>query len=88
MAREIGRHEPVRPHEVVAVVTRFRPRGMAMALGVAAVSTVVAGLWSLSLLVTDDVKASVGDVVMLTLMYAGLFALAACLFTRVRASGA
>jgi hypothetical protein len=73
---------------VVAVVTRFRPRGMAMALGVAAVSTVVAGLWSVGIVATDDVTASVADVVMLTLMYAGLFTLAAWLFTRVRASGA
>jgi hypothetical protein len=48
----------------------------------------VAGLWSVGLVATDDVKASVTDVVMLTLMYAGLFACAAWLFTRVRASGA
>jgi hypothetical protein len=73
---------------LVAVATRFSPRGMATALGVAAVSTVVAGAWSVGLIVTDNVTASVADVVMLTAMYAGLFASAAWLFTRVRVSDA
>jgi hypothetical protein len=73
---------------VVALATRFRPQGMAYASGAAAVTTVVAGAVAIGLVATDDVAASVPDVVMLTAMYAGLFAVGAWLFARVRASGA
>ncbi|WP_210649972.1 hypothetical protein [Nocardioides sp. SYSU D00065] len=73
---------------LVAVVTRFRPAGMALALGLAALSTLAAGAWSVGTVVADDLDASIADVVMLTAMYAGLFAVAAWLFARVRASGA
>ncbi len=68
---------------LVAVAARFRPRGMALALACAALATLLAGAWSVGLVVTDRASASVGDVVMLTAMYALLFALAARLFTRV-----
>jgi hypothetical protein len=73
---------------VVAVVTRFRPAGMVVALGAAAVATLVAGVVAVVLVATDRVTASMVDVVAITAMYAGLFALAAWLFTRVRVSGA
>ena len=68
---------------LVAVSTRFSPRGMVLALGGAAVTTVVAGAVAVGMVATDDVSASVADVVMLTAMYAGLFAAAAWLFSRV-----
>ena len=73
---------------LVALVTRFRPAGMALALAAAAVVTVVAGAVAVGLVVTDRESASILDVVMLTVMYAGLFAVGAWLFTRVRVSGA
>ena len=73
---------------LVALVTGFRPRGMALALAAAAVVTVVAGAVAVGLIATDRETASILDVAMLTAMYAGLFAVGAWLFTRVRASGA
>jgi len=73
---------------LVALATRFRPQGMAYALGAAALTTVVAGVVAVGMVATDDVAASVPDVVMLTTMYAGLFAVGAWLFLRVRASAA
>lgn len=73
---------------VVAVATRFRPDGMVLALGAAAVTTVAAGAVAVVLVATDRATASVADVVMLTAMYAFLFAAGAWLFSRVRASGA
>lgn len=65
---------------LVAVATRFRPGGMVIALAGAAVATVVAGAVAVGLVVTDREVASVGDVVLLTGMYAALFAVAAGLF--------
>lgn len=73
---------------VVAVATRFRPGGMVLALGGAALATVVAGAVAVGLVVTDRETASLLDVVGLTGMYAALFAGAAWLFSRVRASDA
>lgn len=73
---------------VVAVATRFRPDGMVLALGAAAVTTVAAGAVAVVLVATDRATASVADVVMLTAMYAVLFAAGAWLFSRVRASDA
>ena len=73
---------------VVAVVTRFRPGGMALALGGAALATVVAGAVAVGLVLADRETGSLLDVVGLTGMYATLFAVAAWLFTRVRVSGA
>lgn len=73
---------------VIALATRFRPRGMALALGGAAVATVLAGAVAIGLVAADPGSASMADVVMLTGMYAALFAVAAWLFTRVRESGA
>src|SRR5688572_18975911 len=49
---------------LVAVVTRFRATGMALALGAAALVTVLAGGWSVGLVATDRVEASMPDVVM------------------------
>jgi len=73
---------------LVALATRFRPDGMALASGAAAVTTVVAGVVAVAMVATDRATASIADVVMLTVMYAGLFAAGAWLFTRVRVSGA
>jgi hypothetical protein len=73
---------------VVAAATRFRPRGMVLALGAAALTTLVAGVVAVALAATDRATASVADVAMLTVMYAGLFAAGAWLFSRVRVSGA
>jgi hypothetical protein len=73
---------------VVAAATRFRPDGMVLALGAAAATTVVAGVVAVVLVAADDTAASIVDVIMLTAMYAGLFAVGAWLFSRVRVSGA
>ena len=73
---------------LVAVATRFRPGGMVLALGGAAVATVVAGAVAVGLVVTDREAASILDVIGLTGMYAALFTVAAWLFSRVRVSGA
>lgn len=73
---------------LVALVTGFRPGGMALALLAAAVVTLVAGAVAVGLVATDQASASILDVVMLTGMYAALFAVGAWLFARVRASGA
>jgi len=71
---------------LVALVTRFRAPGMALALAAAALVTVLAGGWSVGLVATDQVSASLVDVVMLTGMYAALFAFAAWLFRRTPAA--
>lgn len=73
---------------VVAVATRFRPGGMVLALGAAALTTLAAGVAAVALVATDRATASITDVVMLTVMYAVLFAAGAWLFSRVRVSGA
>ena len=73
---------------VVAVATRFRPGGMVFALGAAALTTLAAGVAAVALVATDRATASITDVVMLTVMYAVLFAAGAWLFSRVRVSGA
>ena len=73
---------------LVAVVTRFRPAGMALALAAAALTTLVAGAVAVGLVASDRASASIADVVMLTVTYAALFGLGAWLFTRVRVSGA
>jgi hypothetical protein len=73
---------------LVALVTRFRARGMALALGAAAVTTVVAGAVAIGIVTADDVPASIPDAVMLTAMFAVLFAASGWLFSRVRVSGA
>jgi len=73
---------------VVAVATRFRPGGMVLALGAAAATTLVAGVVAVVLVAADDTAGSVVDVLMLTAMYAVLFAVGAWLFSRVRVSDA
>ena len=73
---------------LVALVARFRAAGMALALAASAVITLLAGAWSVAVVATDRASASVVDVVMLTGMYAALFAFAAWLFSRAdRATG-
>jgi hypothetical protein len=69
---------------VVAAATRFRPAGMVLALGAAAATTLVAGVVAVVLVAADDTSGSVVDVLMLTLLYAALFATGAWLFSRVR----
>ena len=59
-----------------------------LALGAAALATVVAGVVAVVLVATDRATASIADVVMLTAMYAVLFAAGAWLFSRVRVSDA
>jgi hypothetical protein len=73
---------------VVGAATRFRPGGMVLALGAAAATTVVAGVVAVVLVAADDTSGSVVDVLMLTVMYAVLFAVGAWLFSRVRVSDA
>ena len=73
---------------LVAVVTRFRPAGMVLALGAATVTTLVAGAVAVVLIATDGESASLVDVVMLTGMYAALFAGAAWLFRRATPTSA
>ncbi|PKH40332.1 hypothetical protein SAMN05192575_11093 [Nocardioides alpinus] len=68
---------------IVAVATRFSPRGMALAAGAAAGTTVVAGVVAVVIVALDRESASLLDVAMLTGMYAGLFAVAGWLFWRV-----
>ena len=73
---------------LVALVSRFRAAGMALALAASAVTTLLAGAWSVAVVATDRASASLVDVVMLTGMYAALFAFAAWLFSRAdRATG-
>jgi hypothetical protein len=57
---------------------------MGLALGAAAATTLVAGVVAVVLVAADDTSGSVVDVLMLTLMYAALFATGAWLFSRVR----
>ena len=73
---------------VVAIATRFRPGGMVLALGAAAATTLAAGVVAVVLVATDRAVASIADVVMITAMYAALFAAAGWLFSRVRVSDA
>jgi len=73
---------------LVALVTRFRAPGMALALAAAALTTVGAGVVAVVLVATDRESASLVDVVGITGMYAVMLAAAAWLFSRVRASGA
>ncbi|GIN05281.1 hypothetical protein Pve01_69390 [Planomonospora venezuelensis] len=68
---------------VVAAATRFRPGGMVLALGAAALTTLLAGVVAVVLVAADDTAGSVVDVVMLSVMYAALFAAGAWLFSRV-----
>ncbi|HSF34561.1 MAG TPA: hypothetical protein VLA70_00505 [Nocardioides sp.] len=68
---------------VVAAANRFRAAGMVLALGAAAVTTLLAGVVAVVLVATDRAVASIADVVMITAMYAALFAAAGWLFSRV-----
>ena len=68
-----------------AVVARFRPGGMAVALGSTAVATVMAGAVAVVTEVASDGDASVLDLVGLTAMFAVAFALSGWLFRRAAA---
>lgn len=65
-----------------ALAARFRAAGMALSLGVAAVATVGVGLVAIGLGYDDEPGASVGEILMLSGMYAALFAGSAWLFRR------
>jgi hypothetical protein len=67
---------------VGAVAVRFRARGMVVALGTAAVATVVAGVVAIAAGWYEDGGGSMVDVLGISAMYAGLFAVAALLFWR------
>jgi hypothetical protein len=73
---------------VGAVLARFRARGMARALGAAAVATLLVGVVAIALGWHEEPGASLVDIVGLTLMYAALFALSAWLFARAVPAGA
>lgn len=64
------------------VLARLRPQGMALALAATAVAQVLVGVVALARGLHDEPGASVGEILMLTTMYAGLFALSAWLFWR------
>lgn len=64
------------------VVARLRPHGMALALAATAVAQVLVGVIAIARGLHEQPGASVGEILMLTAMYAGLFALSAWLFWR------
>ncbi|MCK0110567.1 hypothetical protein MWU75_00200 [Ornithinimicrobium sp. F0845] len=68
-----------------ALLARFRARGMAVTLVAAAVATVAVTVGVLVAVVPGRDDVSVLDLVGLTMMYAGLFGLAAWLFGRATA---
>jgi hypothetical protein len=65
-----------------AVLARFRPGGMALALGSAAVATLVVGVIAIAAGLDDREGASVGEILMLSAMYAVLFAVSGWFFWR------
>ncbi len=67
---------------VGTVLARLRPRGMAFALAATAVTQVLVAVVALVSGLPDSEGASVSDILMLTVMYAGLFGLSAWLFWR------
>lgn len=69
-----------------ALVARFRAAGMVVALGVAAVGVVIAGVAAFAGGLVDD--GASGDVVMLTAGFACGFGLSAWLFQRAADAGA
>ena len=67
---------------VGAAAARFRPHGMAAAMAAAAVTTLVAGVVAVVLVVRADETASLLDIAGLSSMYALLFGASAWLFRR------
>jgi hypothetical protein len=67
---------------VGAFLARFRPRGMARALGASAATIVLACVVSLAIGLQDSEGASAGEIVMITAFFAILFAVSAALFAR------
>lgn len=64
------------------VLARLRPQGMARALAATALAQVLVGVIAIARGLHEEPGASVGEILMLTTMYAGLFALSAWLFWR------
>lgn len=67
---------------VGTIVARLRPRGMAVALAATAATQVLVAVVALASGLPDSEGASVADILMLTVMYAGLFGLSGWLFWR------
>jgi hypothetical protein len=67
---------------VGTAVARLRPRGMAWALAATALAQVLVAVIALATGLQDTEGASVVEILGLTAMYAGLFALSAWLFAR------
>jgi hypothetical protein len=67
---------------VGTIVARLRPRGMAVALAATAATQVLVAVVALASGLQDSEGASVADILMLTVMYAGLFGLSGWLFWR------
>jgi len=64
-----------------ALVARFRARGMAFAVGTAALATLLVGLIAIAAGLHDDVDGA-RDIVMISALYAVLFAVSGWLFWR------
>jgi len=64
------------------VLARLRPRAMVAALVATSLTQVVVGVVAIARGLHDEPGASVGEILMLTAMYAGLFAASAWLFWR------
>jgi hypothetical protein len=64
------------------LLARLRPGGMALTLAAMAVTMVLVTLIALAAGVHQDENASVVDMLAITAMYAALFSLSACLFSR------
>jgi hypothetical protein len=64
------------------LLARLRPSGMALTLAAMAVTMVLVTLIALAAGVHQDENASVVDMLAITAMYAALFSLSACLFSR------
>lgn len=70
---------------VGALLARFRPRGMALALGATAAATMVVAVIAIANGLHRTDGASVLEIIALSGMYAGLFAWSAWLFRRAAA---
>lgn len=70
-----------------ALAARLRPGGTALALAVAAATTVAVGLVAIAAGMHQDDGASAIDILGLSAMYAGLFALSGFLFWRAADRG-
>ncbi|NGN95459.1 hypothetical protein G5C66_22305 [Nocardioides sp. KC13] len=64
-----------------ALMVRFRSRGMAFAAGTAAVATIVVGLIAIAAGLHDDLDGA-RDILMISALYAAMFAVSGWLFWR------